>query len=192
VESLQRSASKTSKKVIKWLNTRPPSLLIAFGLFIFLVGASHYYQIRILSFTKPVAAAQTAHVGELPAQITIPSIGIDLPIDLGTIKDGVWQISYTNPTFLDSSARPGTGGNVVIYGHNKKVIFGNLPYLSTGQKIFIKTVDGKIHTYVAYQKDFVGPDRVDLVSPTNTEELTIYTCWGLFDTQRAVIKAKPL
>jgi LPXTG-site transpeptidase (sortase) family protein len=156
------------------------------------VGASHYYQIRILSFTKPVATAQTARVGELPAQITIPSIGIDLPIDLGAIKDGVWQISYNNPTFLDISARPGSGGNIVIYGHNKKVIFGNLPYLSLGQKIYIKTVGGKIYTYVAYQKDFVGPDRVDLVSPTTTEELTIYTCWGLFDTQRVVIKAKSL
>jgi sortase (surface protein transpeptidase) len=81
---------------------------------------------------------------------------------------------------------------VVIYGHNKKVIFGNLPYLSLGQKIIIKTKDGKTYTYEAYQKDFVGADRIDLVSPTNTEELTIYTCWGLFDTQRAVLKAKPI
>ncbi|MCX6704230.1 MAG: sortase [Candidatus Woesebacteria bacterium] len=191
MESLQRSASRTSGKLFNWLTNRP-TLLISLGLFIFFVGASHYYQIRILSFTKPVADAQTTRVGELPAQITIPSIGIDLPIDLGEIKDGVWQISYSNPTFLNTSARPGTGGNVVIYGHNKKVIFGNLPYLSIGQKIFIKTVDGKIYTYIAYQKDFVGSDRVDLVSPTNTEELTIYTCWGLFDTRRAVIKAKPI
>ena len=189
--SLLSKASKTSKKLSKWLNNRP-TLLISLGLFIFFVGASHYYQIRILSFTKPVAVAQTAQVGELPAQITIPSIGIDLPIDLGEIKDGVWQISYNHPTFLESSARPGTGGNIVIYGHNKKVIFGNLPYLSIGQKIFIKTVSGKIYTYEAYQKDFVGPNRVDLVSPTNTEELTVYTCWGLFDSQRAVLKAHPI
>lgn len=191
MESLLRSASKTSRKLLNWLNAKP-TLLISLGLTIFLVGASHYYQVRILSFTKPIAAAQTVRVGELPAQITIPSIGIDLPIDLGEIKDGVWQISYDHPTFLSTSARPGTGGNVVIYGHNKKVIFGNLPYLSLGQKIIIKTVDGKIYTYVAYRKDFVGPDRVDLVSPTKAEELTIYTCWGLFDSQRVVVKAKPV
>ena len=191
MESLLRSALKTTRKLLNWLKTKP-TLLIFLGLLIFFIGAFRYYQIRILSFTKPVAVAQTAQVGELPAQITIPSIGIDLPVDLGEIKSGVWQISYNNPTFLNTSARPGTGGNIVIYGHNKKVIFGNLPYLSLGQKIFIKTADGKIHTYIAYQKDFVGSDRVDLVSPTNKEELTIYTCWGLFDSRRAVIKAKPI
>jgi len=109
---------------------------------------------------------------------------------VGTIKDGVWQISYDNPTFLDSSARPATGGNIVIYGHNKKAIFGNLPYLSLGQKIIVKTADGKTYTYEAYWKDFVASDRVDLVSPEPMEELTIYTCWGLFDSRRAVIKAK--
>jgi sortase A len=192
VESLQHWVLQTSEKVTKWLKNKPPSLLIAFGLFIFLVGASRYHQIRILSFTKPITVAQTALVGELPSQIAIPSIGINLPIDVGEIRDGVWQISYSNPTFLNTSARPGTGGNVVIYGHNKKVIFGNLPYLSIGQKIIIKTAGDKIYTYEAYQKDFVAADRIDLVSPTNTEELTIYTCWGIFDSQRAVIKARPI
>jgi LPXTG-site transpeptidase (sortase) family protein len=157
-----------------------------------LSGLFRFYEIRILSFTKPITAAQNAGAGELPTKITIPSIGIDLPIDLGEIKNGVWQISYNNPTFLNTSARPGTGGNTVIYGHNKKIIFGNLPYLSIGQKIFIKTTSGRIYTYVAYQKDFVGSDRVDLISPTKTEELTIYTCWGLFDSQRAVVKARPI
>ena len=136
--------------------------------------------------------AQTTLKGELPTHISIPSIGIDLPVDVGEIRDGVWQISYGSPTFLNTSARPGTGGNVVIYGHNKKVIFGNLPYLSIGQKIILKTQSGKLYTYEAYQKDFVKSDRIDLVSPTNKEELTIYTCWGLFDNQRAVIKAKPV
>lgn len=128
----------------------------------------------------------------MPVQITIPSIEVDMPVERGEIKNGVWSISYDKPTFLGSSARPGGSGNTVIYGHNKKAIFGNLPYLSLGQKIYVKTVDGKIHIYEAYKKEFVAPDRVDLVSPTNTEELTIYTCWGLFDSQRVVIKAKPL
>ena len=192
MESLQHWVLQTSEKVTKWLKNKPPSLLVAFGLFIFFVGASRYHQIRILSFTKPITVAQTALVGELPSQIAIPSIGIDLPIDVGEIRDGVWQISYSNPTFLNTSARPGTGGNVVIYGHNKKVIFGNLPYLSIGQKIIVKTAGGKIYTYEAYQKDFVAADRIDLVSPTDKEELTIYTCWGIFDSQRAVIKARPI
>ena len=187
----RRSVSKTLKKLSRWLSNRP-LLVISIGLFIFFVGAVHYYQLRILSFTQTPAEAQTTVKGELPTEISIPSININEPIDIGSIKDGVWQISYNNPTFLETSARPGTGGNIVIYGHNKKAIFGNLPYLSIGQKIMIKTTDGKTYTYIVYEKDFVGPGRVDLVSPTNTEELTIYTCWGIFDIDRAVVKSKPL
>ena len=128
----------------------------------------------------------------MPVQITIPSVGIDLPVETGEIKDGVWKISYSSATFLNSSARPGNSGNTVIYGHNKKAIFGNLPYLSLGQKIYVKTVDGKIYIYEAYWKDFVASDRVDLVEETYKEELTLYTCWGIFDQNRAVIKARPI
>ncbi len=188
---LTRKLSKELNKLTRLLD-KHPLLIFSFGLFLFFLGASHYYQIRVLSFTKTPQEAQTLNKGELPTQIQIPSIGIDMPVEIGSIKDGVWQISYDHPTFLDSSARPGTDGNIVIYGHNKKVIFGNLPYLSLGQKIIIKTQDGKIHTYEAYEKDFVSPDRVNLVSPENKEDLTIFTCWGLFDSQRAVVKAKPI
>lgn len=192
MEHLLQKASKTSRKLIKRLDKVRPSVLISLGIFIFLVGASNYYNDRILSFTKTPTEAKTELKGELPSEIDIPSINMKLPVEIGKIDNGVWQISYDHPTFLNASARPGTNGNIVIYGHNKKAIFGNLPYLSLEQKIYIKTTDNKIYTYVAYQKDFVSPDRVDLVSQTNREELTIYTCWGLFDTQRVVIKAKPI
>jgi LPXTG-site transpeptidase (sortase) family protein len=191
VRQLQRSAQKASKKGIKWLKDKP-FLLISLGLFIFFVGASHYYQLRVLSFTSPPPESKITKNTDIPAEIIIPSINIDLPIDEASIKDGVWQISYTNATFLGTSESPGSGGNTVIYGHNKKLIFGNLPYLSLGQKILIKTKSGKVFTYLAYEKDFVSPDRVDLVSPSDHEELTIFTCYGLFDSQRVVVKAKPI
>jgi LPXTG-site transpeptidase (sortase) family protein len=153
----------------------------------------HYHQLRILSFSQaPAAAVKSTQNLDIPVEILIPSINIDLNVDPGQIKDGVWQISDSNATFLDISASPGVGGNVVIYGHNKKAIFGNLPYLSIGQKIYVKTKSGKIYNYIADQKYFVGTDRVDLVSPTNGEVLTIYACYGMFDLQRIVIVAKPI
>jgi len=181
---------KTSRKLLKELNKKP--LLISFGLFLFFLGASRYYELRVLSFTETPAQIQTADRGAVPAQITIPSLKIDIQVNRGSTKDGVWQISYENATFLDSSETPGSEGNTVIYGHNKKVIFGNLPYLSIGQKVVIKTQDGKLHIYEVYKKEFVKPDRIDLVSPTDYEELTLFTCWGLFDSQRVVVKAKPV
>ena len=169
-----------------------PSLLISLGLTLFFLGASRYYKLRTLSFAWAPDQVQINQGGELPIQITIPSIKVDLPIDVGSIVNGVWQVSSSHATFLGSSARPKTAGNIVIYGHNKKAIFGNLQYLSIGQKVFVKTQSEKIYAYEVYRKEFVKPDRVDLVSPIGFEELTLYTCWGLFDSQRVVIKARPI
>lgn len=188
---LQKLHLKSEKLSKKLTNLRGQFLILLLGILLLSYGGFNYYKVRILSFkSTPMETSQVQ--GELPVQITIPSINIDMPVETGSIKNGVWEISYNSPTFLLSSARPGTGGNIVIYGHNKKAIFGNLPYLSLGQKIYIKDAKGSIRAYEAYQKDFVEPNRIDLVSPTNKEELTIYTCWGLFDRQRVVIKAKPL
>lgn len=195
--SQRSSASKTLKKLQKKLKKLRPYkksiILISLGLVLLAFGGINYYRVRILSFKKIPEAAQIK-VTEIdpPVEIIIPSVEIGLPVAPGGITNGVWEISEKDATFLVTSSPPGTGGNTVIYGHNKKAIFGNLPYLSIGQKISIKTQSGKIYVYEATQKYFVGADRVDLVSPTDHEELTIYTCWGLFDSQRAVIKAKPL
>lgn len=167
-------------------------IFIVAGVLLFLLGAYNYYKLRVLSFSRSPNIVTTPQRGDLPVHITIPSVKIDQPIESAMIKDGIWEISYDQATFLNTSARPGGGGNIVIYGHNKKAIFGSLPYLGVGQKIFIKTEDGKVYVYEVTTKDFVPPDRMDLVSPTNYEELTIYTCWGALDRMRVVVKAKPV
>jgi sortase (surface protein transpeptidase) len=196
VEHFQHSVLKASKKLQNKLKTLFPNrsyILIFIGIFLFVFGWVNYYRVRILSFSSvPPGAAKSTQNADIPIEVIVPSVGIDIKVDPGQIKGGVWQISGSNATFLDTSAVPGTGGNTVIYAHNKKAIFGNLPYLSVGQKIAIKTKSGKIFNYVASEKYFVGSARVDLVSPTNTEVLTLYTCWGIFDNQRAVIRAVPV
>lgn len=190
MEHFWHSVSKISKKLQGKFGS---SVLIFLGLLIFLFGSFNYYRIRILSFNKTPDVVDLAKQNlDMPVEIIIPSIQTDLTIDPGTIQNGVWQISDTKATFLDTSATPGSAGNTIIYGHNKKAIFGNLPYLSVGQKISVKTKSGTIYKYIVTDKYFVNPNRVDLVSPTMVKELTIFTCWGLFDNQRVVIKAKPV
>ena len=193
VQHFQRTVLKALKKAKKFQGNNRFSLFLIFvGLLIFIFGGVNYYRVRILSFNKvPVEVQKSTENIDIPIEIIIPSLQIDLKVDPGQIKDGVWQISETNATFLNTSAAPEANGNTVIYGHNKQVIFGNLPYLSIGQKILVKTKGGKIYNYLATQKYFVGPDRTDLVSPTKDNELTVYTCYGLFDSQRVVIKATP-
>jgi LPXTG-site transpeptidase (sortase) family protein len=194
VQHFLQSALKVSKKSKRLQrNNKLPLFLVFLGLIIFSFGAINYYRVRILSFSKvPEAAASSTRNVDIPVEIIIPSIQIDLKVEPGQIKNGVWLVSDSTATFLNTSAAPGSGGNTVIYGHNLKKIFANLPYLSIGQKIIVKTESGKIYNYIADEKYFVGPDRVDLVSPTKSEQLTIYTCWGIFDSERAVVIAKPI
>ncbi len=169
------------------------SFFISLGFLLIVFGGINYYRARILSFRNaPPKVAESQLSAETPTKIIIPSLKIDLAVEVSGIKDGVWQISYQNASFLDTSARPGTGGNVVIYGHNKKVIFGSLPYLSLGQKIVIETKNGKMFVYKAVSKETVSPDRVELLYPSEKEELTLFTCTGLFDLQRVIIKAIPI
>ncbi len=178
-------------KIFAKFKAKPAYAVIFVGLIIFLFGAVNYYKVRILSFNKVPAGSSTEN-SDIPVEVIIPSLKIDLPIDPGNIKNGAWQISADNATYLTVSSPPGIGGNTVIYGHNKQKIFGSLPFLSVGQKVTVKTKSGKIYNYIVERKYFVSPDRVDLVSPTDSPILTLYTCWGLFDSQRAVVVAKPL
>lgn len=188
MEYLQSQAQK-SLKLIK--RNKLQFLLIFIGLTIFSFGAVNYYRIRILSFNNTPKEVETKN-NEIPVQITIPSLNLELPIDQGEIKNGVWGISEKNATHLKTSANPRGGGNIVIYGHNKTAIFGKIPSLKIGEEINIKTSSGDIYKYKLTNKLWVKPDRIDLVSPTTNEELTLYTCGGLFDSLRVVLKASPV
>lgn len=193
MEHFLRSASEASRKLAKRLKRYSFSLLVIFaGLIVFSYGAYRYFSVRILSFTKAPPETSAVNRAEIPTRITIKDLDIDLPIEEGFIKDDVWQIADRATSHLNTSARPGEGGNIVIYGHNKKVIFGSLPFARIGAKITITDKSGKAFNYKVTDKLYVNPNRVDLLYPTNHEELTIYTCTGLFDSQRFVIKAVPL
>ena len=179
------------KLLKKYKANKLPYLLIIFGVLLFIVGGINYYEARILSFKNvPTVSTATAHE-DVPTEVIIPSLNLDIPVEPGQIKGGVWEVSTKGAVFLSTSAAPGVNGNTIIYGHNLKRIFGSLPFVSVGQRVIVKTKSGKIYNYIVDKKYFVNPDRTDLVSPTTEPVLTLYTCWGFLDSQRAVITAKP-
>lgn len=160
-------------------------ILSTFGFYI-------YYQRRILSFSSTPSSFRNKSLSEAPTRISIPSAGINLPIETGSIINGVWEISLENATFLDISAKPGNGGNTVIYGHNKKAIFGNLNKVGVGYLIILETHSGDVFNYKVESIQTVKPTQVDVIAPTDFEILTVYTCNGILDSTRLVIKAKPV
>ena len=176
-----------------------------FFLFLFLTGVisvsvSTYLRYRetILSFNR-VPLNNSAFVGvnekksSKPVKIVVKDAFIDLDIEDGEIIDGIWQISEKYASYLVSSAKPAENGNIVIYGHNKQNIFGNLiTHAKVGQEIDIYLEDASIRKYTISKIKTVTPDAVSEISPTNYEVLTIYTCTGLFDSKRLIIKAQPV
>lgn len=172
--------------------------MIAIGLSMFLLGGSYLvYQKSVLTFNtlpqKSIEPTAPIHTNSLPVKIEIPSLNISLPITVSTISEkGIWEISEAGASFLGSSGVPGSDTNTVIYGHNKKYLFGSLVSLKTGDKIFIQSEDGIQHQYIVEETKTVSPNEISVVLPTDEERLTVYTCTGFLDSKRFVVRAKPV
>lgn len=167
--------------------------VMIFGLQLCLASGWYYlYHQTILSFKTSPSIVADAHLrAAVPTEIVIKNAGINLPITQAAITDGVWQTSDTTATHLNTSARPLEGGNIVVYGHNLRKIFGNLTKVNIGDSLLLNTQDGKQIEYVVEEKSVVSPEDIAQVLPTDHEVLTVYTCTGFLDSKRLVLKAVP-
>jgi len=126
-----------------------------------------------------------------PDSITIPRLKLTLSLEQGYILDGKWTVSDNKATYLVAAGRPGTPTNTIIYGHNKWNIFGQLYKLKKGDEIIINVQGGQEFKYEVTDELTVKPGQLEYVYNHQIEELTLYTCTGLLDSQRLIIKALP-
>ncbi len=125
----------------------------------------------------------------IPLNIEIPRLGINLPIKEATVSANDWQVYDDAVSWLKDSGSM-SGGNVVLYGHNKKTLFGSIIQLGKGDQIMIKGSTGN-KSYVV-EKSY-QTHRWDLTAITAaSDQLTMYTCSGWFDANRWFVIAKPL
>jgi LPXTG-site transpeptidase (sortase) family protein len=187
------------KLITKPKKKNQKALTIFFAL-VFLVGLNmvilgvvyQQYRRTVLSFkASPVTTLELTHRRGEPLSIDIPNLKISLPVQEAAIKDGIWETSDKNITHLDTSARPGERGNVVLYGHNRRNIFMNLHNIKVGDVLKVATKEGKIYEYTVTETQRVKPEHIEAVLPTDYEVLTVYTCIGFLDSERFVVKAKP-
>lgn len=151
-----------------------------------------WYRRTVLSFTVQPYVIAAKQRQATPVQIKLPTNPSGINIVPARIKNGIWETSEEAATFLATSARPEENGNIVIYAHNKRQLFGNLHRVELGQNIEVITKDGKTHLYRIDEITTVKPDQVEVVLPADEEILTLYTCTGILDSKRLVVKAKPL
>jgi LPXTG-site transpeptidase (sortase) family protein len=170
-----------------------PMVLILCGVLLMsLWGIHRYYYNRSISLSDAILArfAREDAVHPFPVSISVNKL-INLPVVEAGKVNGVWAISQSAANHVHGSAVPGEPGNIIIYGHNAGNIFGPLDKAKIGDQIVVRTGDAITHRYMVASVIWVTPGHTELLSPTTIETLTLYTCGGLLDSLRIVIRAVP-
>jgi sortase (surface protein transpeptidase) len=132
-----------------------------------------------------------ARVGLIPVRLEIPSLSINVRLDASQVTNGVWSISPTNANYLIQSASIGRSGNIILYGHNVQTILGPIRGIAVGADIRLYDQYGGVHAYRTLKTDTVDPKNLAYIQPEPKETLTIFTCDGLLDTSRFIVRASP-
>jgi LPXTG-site transpeptidase (sortase) family protein len=140
----------------------------------------------------PGASAPPTVAGEPGIQanrIRIDRLGIDLAIIQG---DGI-DAPIGKAAHYPSSAWPGGGTNIYIYGHARVGMFIRLWDARVGDTVQLGLVDGTTRTYIVTKVLPTVPwDAVQYLEPTPTEQLTLQTSTSYYPTApRFVVIAVP-
>ncbi|MEK7165546.1 MAG: sortase, partial [Patescibacteria group bacterium] len=123
-----------------------------------------------------------------PTQIAFPALDLTLGVAEATITGDSWTLFETQASWLATSAEPGKG-NVILYAHNRKGLFGSLNKLQVGAQIDVSH-EGREYHYIVSEKQSVSPRDVNAIL-AGGDRLTLYTCDGTFDQKRLVVVALP-
>ena len=129
--------------------------------------------------------------GEIYARISIPSVGIDLPLYHGDTLD---VIKY-GAGHLAGSYFPGEGGFIVVDAHNTAGYFKELPNVKIGDKVIIQASYGTFTYEINYTEVKEASILGQELNITDDEEkLMLYTCYPTdtpgFKSKRFVAYAK--
>ncbi len=184
--SLKQAKSKANFQLIISI------ILIVFGCSLVFIASWQNFNYSLLK--KPqidkqanlLTAKEKAHS---PVLIIIPSINKTLPVEDGTYTKGRWTVSQNGVSFYKESALPGTRGNTVLYGHDRKDVLGDIYGIRSGDQIQVRMDNSDVVNYVVYETKTIKPTDVSILNQTNEPRLTLYTCAGFLDTARFVVLA---
>jgi sortase A len=118
-------------------------------------------------------------------------LGIDLEVERSAIVDGYWKVYEDKAGWGEGSGYPGQIGNQVIFAHARKGLFLPLQSIKVGENIYVLT-DTSWFVYEVYERKEVNPNQTEVIEPTDEEILTLYTCSGYEDSNRLIVKARPI
>ena len=123
-----------------------------------------------------------------PIRIIIPVLNIDLPVKEAKVVNGYWEVFPDSAGFGLGSSYPDESGNQVIFAHARRGLFLPLRDAKVGEMIYIFTKE-RWYTYKIGEIREVLPSQTEVIAPTTTAILTLYTCSGFADSKRLIVKA---
>lgn len=143
------------------------------------------------SLAQSLAPAISVQEDTIPAEIYVPSINLQLPIEVGDFDYAkqTWPINDTSAFYASITSPLNTSGNqTVLYAHNKNNLFGKVKGLETGDSIVITDNFKQKFTYTLSSRKIVKPTDTAVFYEKPTDPvLTLITCDGLFDENRELI-----
>lgn len=159
------------------------------GIACFLLGTS--FRIVSASHSSPdTKVVSPVAIPTLPAEITIPSIAVHTAVASGGLENGKWILTDSSAFYLPTSGKLNEGYNTVIYAHKLPRLFANLHTVQIGDLVEIKDDAGTTFHYQVYDKQVVKSEELEKIQSTIPNSLTLFTCDGLTDTERLVVRAR--
>ena len=149
------------------------------------------FSTKVQDLVLPSALSFSGHAETKlpPTQISFPTLNKQIVVPAALIYNGHWQTFPDKAAWLATSGFPGEG-NVVIYAHNRKQLFGDINQLRVGDLIHL-TAGNQTHPYKVSELISILPTNLDAIL-TESHQLTLYTCEGFFDQKRFMVIALPL
>lgn len=131
-------------------------------------------------------------------RIVINKIKVTAPIifDLAESSETTFQKALQKGVVhYPETAKPGTSGNTVIFGHSSnqiwapgdyKFVFALLEELTEGDKIFIE-YQGIRYTYEVIGMKVVPPTDISVLQPSSKSKLTLITCTPVGTNEKRLI-----
>ena len=138
----------------------------------------------------PSTVPPPAPEGEAIAIIKIPKIGVEKAVIEGV---GVPELKK-GPGHYPKTPLPGQPGNSAIAGHRTTygAPFYRLDELTTGDKIFVTTRQGRFEYRMMEPPTKVTPKQVEVLDPTPDNRLTLTTCEPRFSASHRLIAVASL
>jgi len=135
----------------------------------------------------PLPEAKPTLITGKPAQLSIPSLDINLAVADGAYNDKThqWSLSSDKAHYALPTVQPNNeSGNTLIYGHYRLGVFATLRLIQPGATVTVDTDNGYRFTYTFRSSQKVSPNDTSIFAYQGKPQLTIQTCTGVYMQDR--------